>query len=130
METRPDALHTDFSDKTRIDRSTALYMADEKFKEIFHKYFEDNPSDFIMLLKKAKDKNFTLEDITNYCGMIRDYGMHVTLDAFNQIMFSEEPAPTETTKGKSVESEEIEHCACDGLTKLTEIMNDCLTTLK
>jgi transposase len=113
-----------------IAGSTALYMANDEFKEIFHKYFEDNPSDFILLLRKAKDKGFTPEDIMNYCDLIRNYGMHVSLDAFNQLMFSEGTVPIESVRGKNGESEEIEHCACDGLTQLTEIMNDCSTSLK
>lgn len=104
-----------------IAGSTALSMASDELREIFTEHFSESPSDFILLLKKTREKDFTLEDLETSYQMMLSHGVTPSLQAFDQFLFREEKG-----EGKKlhigVSSKEIEACANNSLAGVSAIM--------
>lgn len=104
-----------------IAGSTALSMASDELREIFTEHFSESPSDFILLLKKTREKDFTLEDLETSYEMMLSHGVTPSLQAFDQFLFREEKG-----EGKKlhigVSSKEIEACANNSLAGVSAIM--------
>lgn len=104
--------------------SAALSMHGD-LKKLFDTHFADSPSDFIIVLQKAKDKDFSADDIVAYGKKIRSLSMQPSLDSFRQVMFgeadNEKTVPDVTLATAS--SADIEEYAASGISKITGIMN-------
>ena len=104
-----------------IAGSTALSMASDELREIFTEHFSESPSDFILLLKKTREKNFTLEDLETSYQMMLSHGVTPSLQAFDQFLFREEKGE-EKKLHIGVSSKEIEACANNSLAGVSAIM--------
>ena len=103
--------------------SVALYMLRDDLKLIFETHFTECPADFVILLQKAKDTGTDLDAIVEAEKKIRRRKMHVTLDAFNHVLFGEESEQSAETGSIGIPSKAIEKQACDTLKGVTQIMN-------
>ena len=108
--------------------SVALYMLRDDLKLIFETHFTECPADFVILLQKAKDTNTDLDAIVEAEKKIRRRRMHVTLDAFNHVLFGEETGQSAESKSIGISSKAIEKQACDTLKSVTQIMNSNANT--
>ena len=104
-----------------IAGSTALSMASDELREIFTEHFSESPSDFILLLKKTREKDFTLEDLETSYQMMLSHGVTPSLQAFDQFLFREEKGE-EKKLHIGVSSREIEACANNSLAGVSAIM--------
>ena len=95
--------------------SVALYMLRDDLKLIFESHFSESPADFVILLQKTRDTGHCLDDIVEAEKKIRRRGQHVTLEAFNQALFSEERQEHGKDMRIGVSSRDIEERAMDGL---------------
>lgn len=95
--------------------SVALYMLRDDLRLIFESHFSEAPADFVILLQKARDRGLTPEDIVQAEKKIRRRRQHVTLDAFNQVLFQEETGETEKDMPVGISSKDIERQAMDSL---------------
>lgn len=103
-----------------IAGSAALSMASDELREMFTEHFSESPSDFILLLKKTREKGFTLEDLGASCQMMLSNGVRPSLQAFGQYLFREEGEEKKLQIG--VSSKEIEACANSSLAEVSAIM--------
>lgn len=103
--------------------SVALYMLRDDLKLIFETHFTECPADFVILLQKAKDTDADLDAIVEAEKKIRRRKMHVTLDAFNHVLFGEESGHAAETGSIGISSKAIEKQACDTLKSVMQIMN-------
>ena len=101
--------------------STALAMASEELRDIFVKHFSNNPSDFILLLKKTKEKGLTLEDLDAGYRLMRDSGVTPSLQAFDLFLFNEQPNGCRNAQF-DITSRDIETYANDSLSKLSALI--------
>ena len=101
--------------------STALSMASEELRDIFVKHFSNNPSDFILLLKKTKEKGLTLEDLDAGYRMMRDSGVTPSMQAFDLFLFNEQPNGCRNAQF-DITSRDIETYANDSLSKLSALI--------
>ena len=101
--------------------STALSMASEELRDIFVKHFSNNPSDFILLLKKTKEKGLTLEDLDAGYRLMRDSGVTPSLQAFDLFLFNEQPNGCRNAQF-DITSRDIETYANDSLSKLSALI--------
>lgn len=108
--------------------SVALYMLRDDLKLIFETHFTECPADFVILLQKAKDTDTDLDAIVEAEKKIRRRKMHVTLDAFNHVLFGEESGHAAETGSIGISSKAIEKQACDTLKSVTQIMNSNANT--
>ena len=95
--------------------SVALYMLRDDLKLIFESHFCESPADFVILLQKTRDRGLGLDDIVEAERKIRRRRQHVTLDAFNQVLFQEEHQATVKDIHIGVSSRDIEKHAMDSL---------------
>jgi len=108
--------------------SQALRMAEKGIQELFDKYFEDNPQDFVTLLTLAKEKGLALEDITTAYGLLRDYYVRPSLDAFKQLLFEEKAPATDNVLTATATSSQIEDYSATALRMISEIMDNNQST--
>lgn len=108
--------------------SVALYMLRDDLKLIFETHFTECPADFVILLQKAKDTDTDLDAIVEAEKKIRRRKMHVTLEAFNHVLFGEESGHAAETGSIGISSKAIEKQACDTLKSVTQIMNSNANT--
>lgn len=101
--------------------STALSMASEDLQELFNDHFVDSPSDFVLLLKKTREKGLTLEDLeASHCLMCSS-GVRPSLQAFDLFLFGEK----KQEMGKpqiGASSKEIEAYASNSLAGISAIL--------
>ena len=72
--------------------SAALRFSVPELREAYLSDFADNPSGFISLLKKTRDRDLTLEDFICAYAMLSDAGIsHVTVAAMEQMLFHDVP---------------------------------------
>lgn len=102
--------------------SVALYMLRDDLKLIFESHFTESPADFVILLQKTRDRGLSLDDIVKAEKCIRRRRMHVTLDAFNQVMFAEDGNGQEKVRHMGTSSKDIEKRAMDGLRGVTALL--------
>ena len=95
--------------------SVALYMLRDDLKLIFESHFCESPAEFIILLQKTRDKGLGFDDIVEAERKIRRRRQHVTLDAFNQVLFQKEHQTTVKDIHIGVSSRDIEKHAMDSL---------------
>lgn len=107
--------------------STALSMASEELREIFAKHFSDAPSDFILLLKKTRDKGFALEDLEACYSLMCDCGVTPSLQAFEQFLFNEKANACSNVQF-DITSRDIEDRANDSLRQLSALMDSTAQT--
>ena len=93
--------------------SVALYMLRDDLKLIFESHFCESPADFVILLQKTRDRGLGFDDIVEAERKIRRRRQHVTLDAFNQVLFSEQKSGKDIRIG--VSSRDIERQALESL---------------
>lgn len=98
-----------------LARSVALYMLRDDLKLIFESHFSESPADFVILLQKTRDTGHSLDDIVEAEKKIRRHRQHVTLEAFNQALFSGERQEHGKDIRIGVSSRDIEERAMDGL---------------
>ena len=79
-------------------------------------------------LQKAKDTDTDLDAIVEAEKKIRRRKMHVTLDAFNHVLFGEESGHAAETGSIGISSKAIEKQACDTLKSVMQIMNSNANT--
>ena len=108
--------------------SVALHMLRDDLKLIFEAHFTECPADFVILLQKAKDTDTDLDAIVEAEKKIRHGNMHVTLDAFNLVLFGEGSTKGTASKRIGISSKDIEKQACDTLKSVTQIMNSNANT--
>lgn len=104
--------------------SQALRMAEKSIQELFDKYFSDNPQDFITLLTLTKEKGLVLEDVTVAYGLLREFYVKPSLDAFKQLLLAEKAPATDDVMSMTTTSSQIEDYSVTALKMLSEIMND------
>ena len=103
--------------------SVAFHMMSDELKRLFESSFINTPADFILLLQEAKECGLTFDDIVEGEKQIRAAGMHVSLDAFKQIMFAQcKDTKVSEAHIACASSEEIERFAVNNLNKLKELM--------
>jgi len=102
--------------------SVALYMLRDDLKLIFESHFSESPADFVILLQKTRDKGLNLDDIVEAEKKIRHRRQHVTLDAFNQVLFAGECQKPGKDMRMGVSSRDIEKCAMDGLKSVAALL--------
>lgn len=95
--------------------SVALYMLRDDLKLIFESHFCELPADFIILLQKTRERGLGFDDIVEAEKKIRRRRQHVTLDAFNQVLFAEESQKPEKDMSIGVSSKDIEKQAMASL---------------
>ena len=108
--------------------STALSMASDDLRELFNEHFADCPSDFVLLLKKTRENDLTLEDLEASHCLMCSYGVKPSLQAFEQFLFGE----TEQEGDKQqigASSKEIEAYANNSLAGITAIMEKNIGTI-
>lgn len=93
--------------------SVALYMLRDDLKLIFESHFCESPADFVILLQKTRDRGLGFDDIVEAEKKIRRRRQHATLDAFNQVLFSEQKPGKDIHIG--VSSRDIERQALESL---------------
>ena len=98
-----------------VSGSVALYMLRDDLKLIFESHFSESPADFIILLQKTRDRGLGFDDIVEAEKKIRRRRQHVTLDAFNQVLFPEECQAQGKRLRIGASSRDIEKCAMDSL---------------
>jgi hypothetical protein len=98
-----------------VSGSVALYMLRDDLKLIFESHFSESPADFIILLQKTRDRGLGFDDIVEAEKKIRRRRQHVTLDAFNQVLFPEECQAQGKRLRIGVSSRDIEKRAMDSL---------------
>ena len=108
--------------------SVALYMLRDDLKLIFESHFSESPADFIILLQKTHDRGFRLDDIVEAEKKIRRKRLHVTLDAFNQVMFSEVPRGQGKYLRIGVSSRDIEKSAMDSLKGVAALLESSINS--
>ena len=102
--------------------STALSMASEDLQEMFNNYFVDCPSDFVILLKKTREKGLALEDLEASHCLMHSCGVRPSLQAFDLFLFGEKKQETDKLQiGAS--SKEIETYASNSLAGISAILN-------
>ena len=96
-------------------------MASEDLQELFNDHFVDSPSDFVLLLKKTREKGLTLEDLeASHCLMCSS-GVRPSLQAFDLFLFGEK----KQEMGKpqiGASSKEIEAYASNSLAGISAIL--------
>ena len=102
--------------------SVALYMLRDDLKLIFEEHFSESPADFVILLQKTRDKGISLDDIVEAEKKIRRRRQHVTLDAFNQVLFAGEEQKPGRDMRMGASSRDIEKCAMDGLKSVAALL--------
>ena len=102
--------------------SVALYMLRDDLKLIFEEHFSESPADFVILLQKTRDKGICLDDIVEAEKKIRRRRQHVTLDAFNQVLFAGEGQKPGRDMRMGASSRDIEKCAMDGLKSVAALL--------
>ena len=102
--------------------SVALYMLRDDLKLIFEEHFSESPADFVILLQKTRDKGISLHDIVEAEKKIRRRRQHVTLDAFNQVLFAGEGQKPGRDMRMGASSRDIEKCAMDGLKSVAALL--------
>lgn len=102
--------------------SVALYMLRDDLKLIFEEHFSESPADFVILLQKTRDKGISLDDIVEAEKKIRRRRQHVTLDAFNQVLFAGEGQKPGRDMRMGASSRDIEKCAMDGLKSVVALL--------
>lgn len=102
--------------------SVALYMLRDDLKLIFEEHFSESPADFVILLQKTRDKGISLDDIVEAEKKIRRRRQHVTLDAFNQVLFAGEGQKPGRDMRMGASSRDIEKCAMDGLKSVAALL--------
>ena len=108
--------------------STALSMASDDLQEMLNDHFVDCPSDFILLLKKTREKELTLEDLeASHCLMV-SCGVRPSLQTFDQFLFGEK-AQEEDKLQIGASSKEIEAYASDSLAGISAIMEVSTRTI-
>ena len=90
-------------------------MLRDDLRLIFESHFCESPADFVILLQKTRDRGLGLDDIVEAERKIRRRRQHVTLDAFNQVLFQEEHQATVKDIHIGVSSRDIEKHAMDSL---------------
>ena len=98
-----------------VSGSVALFMLRDDLKLIFESHFSESPADFIILLQKTRDRGLGFDDIVEAEKKIRRRRQHVTLDAFNQVLFPEECQAQGKRLRIGVSSRDIERRAMDSL---------------
>ena len=84
-------------------------------KLIFESHFTESPADFVILLQKTRDRGLGFDDVVEAEKNIRRRRQHVTLDAFNQVLFAEESQNPEKDIRIGVSSKDIEKQAMASL---------------
>ena len=102
--------------------SVALYMLRDDLRLIFESHFSESPADFIILLQKTRDRGLGFDDVVEAEKKIRRRRQHVTLDAFNQVLFPEECQKTGKDVNIGVSSRDIEKRAMDGLKTIAALL--------
>ena len=102
--------------------SVALYMLRDDLKLIFEEHFSESPADFVILLQKTRDKGISLDDIVEAEKKIRRRRQHVTLDAFNQVLFAGEGQKPGRDMRMGASSRDIEKCAMDSLKSVAALL--------
>ena len=102
--------------------SVALYMLRDDLKIIFEEHFSESPADFVILLQKTRDKGISLDDIVEAEKKIRRRRQHVTLDAFNQVLFAGEGQKPGRDMRMGASSRDIEKCAMDSLKSVAALL--------
>ena len=101
--------------------STALSMASEDLQEMFNDYFADCPSDFVLLLKKTREKGLTLEDLEASHCLMHSCGVRPSLQAFDLFLFGEKKQEMDKPQ-IGVSSKEIEAYANNSLAGISAIL--------
>ena len=101
--------------------STALSMVSEDLQEMFNDYFADCPSDFVLLLKKTREKGLTLEDLEDSHCLMHSCGVRPSLQAFDLFLFGEKKQETDKPQ-IGVSSKEIETYASNSLAGISAIL--------
>ena len=108
--------------------SIALYMLRDDLRLIFESHFSESPADFVILLQKTRDRGLGFDDIVEAEKKIRRRRQHVTLDAFNQVLFSEEPRKSGKDMRIGVSSRDIEKCAMDSLKGVAALLESSINS--
>ena len=108
--------------------SVALYMLRDDLRLIFESHFSESPADFVILLQKTRDKGLGLDDIVEAEKKIRRRRQHVTLDAFNRVLFSEENRKQGKDMHIGVSSRDIEKCAMDSLKGVAALLESGISS--
>ena len=96
-------------------------MASKELQELFNDHFADSPSDFVLLLKKTREKGLTLEDLETCHCLMCSSGVRPSLQAFDLFLFGEKKQKT----GKmqiGASSKEIEAYANNSLADISAIL--------
>ena len=108
--------------------SVALYMLRDDLRLIFESHFSESPADFVILLQKTRDKGLGLDGIVEAERKIRHRRQHVTLDAFNQVLFAEGPRKSGKDMHIGVSSRDIEKCAMDSLKGVAALLESSINS--
>ena len=108
--------------------SVALYMLRDDLRLIFESHFSESPADFIILLQKTRDRGLGFDDVVEAEKKIRRRRQHVTLDAFNQVLFSEENRKQGKDMHIGVSSRDIEKCAMDSLKGVAALLESGISS--
>lgn len=108
--------------------SVALYMLRDDLRLIFESHFSESPADFIILLQKTRDRGLGFDDVVEAEKKIRRRRQHVTLDAFNQALFSEENRKQGKDMHIGVSSRDIEKCAMDSLKGVAALLESGISS--
>ena len=108
--------------------SVAMCMLRDDLKLIFETHFTECPADFVILLQKARDTNTDLDAIVEAERKIRRRKMHVTLDAFNHVLFGQESGQSAAERSIGIPSTAIEKQSYETLKSVTQIMNSNANT--
>lgn len=105
-----------------------MCMLRDDLKLIFETHFTECPADFVILLQKARDTNTDLDAIVEAERKIRRRKMHVTLDAFNHVLFGQESGQSAAERSIGIPSTAIEKQSYETLKSVTQIMNSNANT--
>ena len=108
--------------------SVTLYMLRDDLRLIFESHFSESPADFIILLQKTRDRGLGFDDVVEAEKKIRRRRQHVTLDAFNQVLFSEENRKQGKDMHIGVSSRDIEKCAMDSLKGVAALLESGISS--